>query len=151
MISLIEILVEIGLLRADFKHLKKTQQQQALTGNKTPLKKYLFQPTMIVFYALIGISIIVAILVVAGADKRSLKKTVTEMEEIKVSLNEWRKIFQRYPVSLEKLTEGKPLKKDWLTDEWGNNYNYKTTEDGMNYTISSFGPDRIPGNSDDIN
>jgi heme/copper-type cytochrome/quinol oxidase subunit 2 len=76
------------------------------------------------------------------------EETKEEMMNIKISLEEYKNRTGTYPENLYQLIEGRPLRKDWLKDEWGNTYRLKKTNE--NIIIISAGSDHIFGSEDDI-
>ena len=72
------------------------------------------------------------------------------MNKIKEAIEEWRTVYNSYPTELEEITRGRPLRKEWLTNEWKQPYAYKLSEKQKTFILRSSGPDQIFGNSDDI-
>jgi general secretion pathway protein G len=147
---LITILVETGILRADLKHHKRVKKREQEDGRKRSFLKYLLTPSMVAFYLLTGFALLVSAFIFSGDDKRKIKGTLIEMKEIEENVEDWKNFHGHYPSELSALTIGRPLRKEWLTDEWGQPYDYELSGKKKIFILKSSGPDKILGNSDDL-
>ena len=77
------------------------------------------------------------------------KNTKEEMNVIADQLDSYYFNFKRYPSDFEAYVRSKPIWSSWLTDSWGNKYNY-SLKDSVNYTLISAGEDITIGTADDI-
>jgi hypothetical protein len=111
---------------------------------KSFTRKLLFYPLIaIVFIALAAFAIDFA-----GQDYFKARSTEKEMTEMTEALNKYKYHTKKYPENLRQLVGNNPLKKDWLTDQWGNSYKYKVMPGGI--TLASFGKDGKENTDDDL-
>lgn len=80
--------------------------------------------------------------------KYNPERTREELIEIRLALESYKDVNGEYPKDLYKLIKGKPLRKDWLLDGWGNFYRLEKTGDNM--IITSAGNDGKFDTEDDI-
>ncbi len=112
-------------------------------------------------FTLIEIMVVVAILGVLVAlvgpqifgqqKEANVKATKVQIRSIEGALDLYRLKYNQYPETLESLVnppEGDPFMKNAPKDAWGNEFEYAGGADG--YKITSMGPDRKLGSSDDI-
>ncbi len=112
---------------------------------KKPLKVFIVAG----FVLIVVYSIYAAGFFIFMAGFRKDKHALTR-QEMKVVAHTLEKQFTKdgYPASLEKLVQGRPLRKLWLTDAWGTPYRYSAGKD--TFELVSAGTDRQFDTSDDI-
>ncbi len=146
---LIELLIDLGLLRADIKHWKKVKREEQIEGRKKNLKKYLFTPgTKVYGSALVIILLISTAILIHQHRVIYPKQAKGEIQQINRALINWKATYGQYPHSITELIGTKPLRKEWMLDRWGNPYVYIATPN--RYILLSKGPDGIFKTDDDI-
>jgi hypothetical protein len=78
------------------------------------------------------------------------KDTTKRMILTTQSLEKYKSNFGSYPTGLADLVGNDPLKKEWFRDYWGNEIDYKTTNNGLGYELRSPGEDGKSGSTDDV-
>jgi hypothetical protein len=104
-------------------------------------------------YPLIAIASIVIlgfIIEFIGQDYFKSRRTKKEMVEITEALNKYKYHLDNYPEDLDKLIGNNPLRREWLSDEWNQNYRYNVATDGQNFSLISQGKDSQERTSDDL-
>lgn len=149
--DILSILANLGLLRADFKHIKKVKKEESKDGKKRPIKKYLLQPSTKLIILLLILVVPFGFILGWINDKRLLNATQEEINAISNSIDNWYETYNSYPGSLEEIISGRPLREEWLNDEWANKYYYQVDTIKNTYLIISAGSDQKFGNEDDIN
>lgn len=148
--SIFSILVDIGLLSADWKHYNRIKKQEKKDGIKRPFRKYLLQPTMVGFYIVLIITSLLYFLGLIHGQSRYTTQTESEMVTIETALDEWKEVYGTFPALLQELTQSRPLRIEWLTDKWNRPYNYSIKDNGQKFQLISAGSDGIFGNKDDL-
>lgn len=147
--SIIELLIDLGLLRADFKHWKKVKKEEEDEGRKKPFKKFFLAPGTIVYGSVVLIIIGICAAFLFFQHKVTYpKQNLEEMAQIENALKSWKTAYGQYPHSILELTKSKPLRKEWLTDRWKRKYYYSVK--GNSYVLISAGPDGKYKTPDDI-
>ncbi len=77
-------------------------------------------------------------------------KTSAELIEIRNALYLYKEGFGIYPNRLVELAKSRPLREVWLTDAWGNAYQYNLNENNTSFKLISAGYDGKLGTTDDI-
>jgi general secretion pathway protein G len=105
---------------------------------------------IMVVMAIIGLIGVVVAVNVGGSQKEAeIMATHTLVgSTIPGALDAYRATRREYPESLEVLVELKRLRKNQLVDAWLRPLSYEVTSDG--FRLCSGGPDKQPGNNDDI-
>lgn len=78
------------------------------------------------------------------------KATQVEGSKIVRALEDFRGNYNQYPENLHKLLDGRPMRKGWLTDSWGQSYIYTLSDKGDTCKLTSKGKDRVLDTDDDI-
>lgn len=112
--SILTLLIELGILGADIRHEHKVRQQERREGKKRPFSKYLLQPSILAGLIIFGLLLLSAPLLLGSMSEKRRQNTIEEMNEIKATLEEWRKVYHSYPTELKEITRGRPLRKAWL-------------------------------------
>lgn len=88
-------------------------------------------------------------------DSSKIKTAQAQIQIFETALDTYRLDVGGFPNSLSELRnsenpqwDGPYLKKDVPNDPWGNSYEYKLTNNGSGYLITSFGQDGQPGGED---
>ena len=152
MIELIlSTLAEFGLIREDYKHRKRISKKEKEDGVKRPIQKYFLQPSSIMVISLLLVGSISAFLFF-GYQRTSIypDKTEKEIAEISERMENWNEKFGKYPTDLNELIGNSPLRQDWKKDAWNREYEFKVTENGQRFLITSAGSDGKFKTEDDI-
>jgi general secretion pathway protein G len=146
---ILEILIDIGLLGADYKHRRKIRKKEKEDGVKRSAQKYWLQPSIIVNVLVFAIIIVILMVAIWYKDTFTFaKNTRKEMAEICDRAEEWKKTFGAYPTNLQELIGNNPLRQTWKLDDWNTPYRYKRLEHGI--LIVSAGSDKTFDTKDDI-
>ena len=70
-----------------------------------------------------------------------------ELESLEAAIEARHQEVGTYPASLAELSG---LDQDALTDSWGSPSRYSVAADGASFTLTSNGPDKLPGTGDDL-
>lgn len=100
--------------------------------------------------ALILVMVVTALAYYLGKSYWQGRNTQTEINQISQALEQYRSQSNGYPEKLEILIGNNPLKRDWETDGWGNNYAYEVAPDKQKFSLVSKGKDGMLRTSDDI-
>ncbi|MDO6471857.1 type II secretion system protein GspG [Maribacter sp. 1_MG-2023] len=152
MIELIlSTLAEFGLIHEDYKHRKRISKKEKEDGVKRPIQKYFLQPSSIMVISLLLVGSISAFLFF-GYQRTSIypDKTEKEIAEISERMENWNEKFGKYPTDLNELIGNSPLRQDWKKDAWNREYEFKVTENGQRFLITSAGSDGKFKTEDDI-
>jgi general secretion pathway protein G len=105
---------------------------------------------IMVVMAIIGlIGVVVATNVGASQKDAEVMATQTLVQStVPGALDAYRATRREYPESLEMLVELKRLRKNQLVDSWFKPLSYEVN--GDEYRLCSGGPDKMPGNADDL-
>ncbi|MCG2420554.1 type II secretion system protein GspG [Aequorivita sp. F47161] len=152
MIELIlSTLAEFGLIREDYKHQKRITKKEKEDGIKRPIQKYFMQPSALMFISVLVIGSLSAILFFTYQRKSVFpKKTKNEISEMSDRMENWNKNLGKYPTELNELIGNSPLRQGWKKDAWNREYEFKITENGQGFLITSAGSDGKFGTEDDI-
>ena len=152
MIELIlSTLAEFGLIREDYKHQKRITKKEKEDGIKRPIQKYFMQPSALMFISVLVIGSLSAILFFTYQRKSVFpKKTKNEISEMSDRIENWNKNLGKYPTELNELIGNSPLRQGWKKDAWNREYEFKITENGQGFLITSAGSDGKFGTEDDI-
>jgi len=152
MIELIlSTLAEFGLIREDYKHQKRITKKEKEDGIKRPIQKYFMQPSALMFICVLVIGSLSAILFFTYQRKSVFpKKTKNEISEMSDRMENWNKNLGKYPTELNELIGNSPLRQGWKKDAWNREYEFKITENGQGFLITSAGSDGKFGTEDDI-
>lgn len=149
--TILVILVDFGLIREDYLHQKRVSKKEKHDGKKRPIQKYLFQPSLIIFYILILLTGIgSALFSIYHRTTIIPKNTQNEILEISERIENYKETLGYYPKELNDLIRNNPLRQKWKTDCWNRPYSYIVTGNGNNFLITSLGPDGKLGTKDDI-
>lgn len=148
---ILELLAELGLIREDIKHQKRTSKKEKEDGIKRPFQKYLLQPSAIMLIAVLAIGSLSAILFFTYQRTSVFpEKTEKEISEISERMENWNEKFGKYPTDLNELIGSSPLRQDWKKDAWNREYKFTITENGKGFLITSAGSDGKFKTEDDI-
>ncbi|MEA1787730.1 type II secretion system protein GspG [Arenibacter sp. GZD96] len=152
MIELIlSTLAEFGLIRVDYKHKKRISKKEKEDGIKRPIQKYFMQPSALMLIAVLVIGSLSAILFFTYQRTSVFpEKTEKEISEISERMESWNKKFGKYPMDLNELIGNSPLRQEWNKDAWNREYEFKITENGKGFLITSAGSDGKFKTEDDI-
>jgi hypothetical protein len=148
---ILSTLAEFGLIREDYKHRKRISKKEKEDGVKRPIQKYFLQPSSIMVISLLVVGSISAFLFF-GYQRTSIypDKTEKEIAEISERMENWNEKFGKYPTDLNELIGNSPLRQGWKKDAWNREYNFKVTENGKGFLITSAGSDGKFKTEDDI-
>lgn len=148
---ILEILVNFGLIREDYKHHKKISKKEKADGKKRPFQRYFLQPSSIMVISVLVIGIISSFLFFSY-QRISIfpKKTKKEIKEITERMENWKEKFGTYPTDLNELIGNNPMRQEWKTDSWNRPYQYSVTESRIGFLIISAGSDGKFETEDDI-
>ena len=144
---LLTLMVDFGLISADYKHKKSLENEEKKVGRRKPLKRFFGQPTLIVFFIPIFLTATISIIYFNYKDRVSnVRDTKLEMSQILTRIQSYEsKKLQIY--SIDTLIKGRPLLITWKTDSWGTAYRLVKNKD---ISIHSAGRDKTFGTSDDL-
>lgn len=150
MIELIlSILMELGLIREDYKHQKRIKKKEKKDGIKRPVQKYLLQPSTLVYIAaLVIVSLCAFLFFTHQRTSVFLKETEKEISEMSDRMESWNERFGQYPMDLNELIGNSPIQQKWKKDAWNQAYKYTLSEKG--FSIISAGFDGKFETEDDI-
>jgi len=148
---ILEILVNFGLIREDYKHHKKISKKEKADGQKRPFQRYFLQPSSIMVLSVLIIGSLSAF-IFFSYQRMSLypDKTEKEIAEMSERMENWNKKFGKYPKDLNELIGNSPLRQDWKKDTWNREYEFTISENGKAFLITSAGPDGKFHTEDDI-
>ncbi|HLT53137.1 MAG TPA: type II secretion system protein GspG [Flavobacteriaceae bacterium] len=146
---ILSTLAEIGLIREDYKHLKRIRKKEKEDGIKRPIQKYLLRPSSIMVLSVLIICSLSAFLFFTY-QRTSIfpEKTKEEIADIRDRIMKWHERFGKYPTDLNELIGNSPIKQKWKRDSWNRPYLYTVKENG--FLIVSAGLDGQFGTKDDI-
>ena len=152
MIELIlSTLAEFGLIREDYKHRKGISKKEKEDGTKSPIGKYLLQPSSIILVTVLVVGSISAFLLFryqrTSIFPERTKKEIAEMTE---RMEKWNEKFGKYPTDLNEFIGNNPMRNEWKKDSWNRPYQYSVTENGKGFLIVSAGSDGKFKTKDDI-
>ncbi|MDY8135424.1 type II secretion system protein GspG [Aquimarina sp. 2201CG5-10] len=152
MIELIlELLVDIGFISADYKHRKRVRKKEEKDGIKRTFQKHLLQPSVIVMVSIIIIGIIAGVVFLTYQKLVTYpKRTEKEISKISEKIEGWNEKYGYYPVDLNELIGKNPLRQDWKTDAWNQPYKYIVAVKGDEFSLISAGSDGNFNTEDDI-
>jgi len=148
---ILEILVNFGLIREDYKHHKKISKKEKADGKKRPFHRYFLQPSSIMVISVLVIGTLSAFLFFTY-QRTSIfpKKTEKEISEITQRMEKWKEKFGKYPTDLNELIGNNPMRQEWKTDSWNRPYQYSVSKNGIGFQIVSAGADGKFETKDDI-
>jgi general secretion pathway protein G len=148
---ILSTLAEFGLIREDYKHRKRISKKEKEDGTKRPFQKYFLQPSSIMVIIFLIVGSISAILFF-GYQRTSIypDKTKKEIAEISERMENWNKKLGKYPTKLNELIGNNPLRQGWKKDAWNREYEFRITENGQGFLITSAGSDGKFHSEDDI-
>ncbi|MEG3659435.1 type II secretion system protein GspG [Arenibacter palladensis] len=152
MIELIlSTLAEFGLIREDYKHRKRISKKEKEDGTKRPVQKYFLQPSLILVISFLIVGSLSAFLFFTY-QRTSIypDKTEKEIAEMTKRMESWNEKYGKYPTDLNELIGNSPLRQDWKKDAWNREYEFKVTENGQGFLITSAGSDGKFNTEDDI-
>ncbi len=152
MIQLIlEILSDFGLDYVDYKHRKRVSKKEKEDGIKRTIRKYFFQPSFLMAIVILAI-ISLSSFLFFSYQRKSIYPDKTKKEIAKMSdrMKNWNEKFGKYPMDLNELIGNNPLRQDWKKDAWNREYEFKITENGQGFLITSAGLDGKFKTEDDI-
>lgn len=146
---ILEILVNFGLIRDDYKHQNKITKKEKADGKRRPFQKYFLQPSSILLISCLIIGSITAFLFFSYQRTSVFpEKTRQEIMEISDRMEKWKEKFGKYPTDLNELIGNRPIRQDWENDSWNRPYQYSVTKD--KFLIVSAGSDGKFETDDDI-
>ncbi len=86
----------------------------------------------------------------ASAFRSTTSSSRLHGNEIRRAILTYHQTQGTYPESIASLTVGRPLRRTWLTDPWGEPYVYAVKDDSSGFVLFSKGPDEKPATGDDI-
>jgi len=144
-------LADFGLIREDYKHRKRISKKEKEDGIKRPTQKYFFQPSTIIVISVLIIGSISAFLFFTYQRTTVFhEKTEKEISEMSKRMENWNETIGHYPTELNKLIGNSPMRQSWKKDAWNREYEFKITENGESFLITSAGLDGEFGTKDDI-
>ena len=148
---ILEILVNFGLIREDYKHHKKISKKEEVDGKKRPFQRYFLQPSSIMVISVLVIGTLSAFIFFTY-QRTSIfpEKTEKEIKEITQRMEKWKEKFGKYPIDLNELIGNNPMRQEWKTDSWNRPYQYSVSENGIGFLIVSAGADGKFETKDDI-
>jgi hypothetical protein len=147
----IESLIDLGLIRADYKKKRQVKKQNKELKEKGIKKKYILYPSAKVTLIVVGIILPIWIgILILRAKNIKINKTKYEMNEISETLKNYKSETGVFPENLNDLIGNRPLRKTWTKDAWGKDYNYYKYADGTGYKLTSSGKDKKFGTKDDL-
>ncbi len=147
---IVSILVELGLIREDWKHRKRIKQKEDKDGKQRPFQKYMLQPSVLSIVLFFGIMSVITVLYFEYQARVVYPKiTVKEISQIREGIEDWHDAYGSYPLTLEELIGNHPMQQSWKDDAWHRPYRY-LLEDGTKVVIVSAGPDGQFNTKDDI-
>ena len=147
----LEILVNFGLLREDYKHQRKISKREKADGKKRSFQKYFLQPSSIMIMSALIIGTISAFLFFRYQRTTIFpKKTAKEIADISARLENWKENLGNYPTDLNELIGNSPIRQEWKTDSWNRPYQYTVNKNGVGFLIVSAGLDGKFRTEDDI-
>jgi len=152
MIELIlSTLAEFGLIREDYKHRKRISKKEKEDGTKRPVQKYFLQPSLILVISFLIVGSLSTFLFFTY-QRTSIypDKTEKEIAEMTKRMESWNEKYGKYPTDLNELIGNSPLRQDWKKDSWNREYEFKVTENGQGFLITSAGSDGKFNTEDDI-
>ena len=148
---ILSTLAEFGLIREDYKHRKRISEKEKEDGTKRPIQKYFLQPSSIMVISFLIVGSLSAFLFFTY-QRTSIypDKTEKEIAEMTERMESWNEKSGKYPTDLNELIGNSPLRQDWKKDAWNREYEFKVTENGQGYLITSAGSDGKFNTEDDI-
>ncbi len=152
MIELIlEALVDLGLIREDYKHHKKITKKEKEDGKKRPFQRYLLQPsTLVVMTILILGSISIVTFFIYQHTSIYPENTKKELFEMTEWVEKYKDKLGEYPRNLKEVIGNNPTRQHWNTDSWNRPYKYVVLNLGKDFLLLSAGPDGEFETEDDI-
>jgi len=144
------IIGEVLFWIEDFRFWKKKRARRKFEKENNLPKKIMIHPaikvlglglTIIFFLRIIGLSYF------SDYGKKKTSRTIAEIEFI---LEKEKKEIGSYPEKLSAIIRKNPLRKNLMTDYWGNNFFYEQREKGLSYFLVSKGKGGILNTKDDI-
>ncbi|TXE08091.1 hypothetical protein FUA26_12205 [Seonamhaeicola algicola] len=147
--GILEIIADFWLQISDYNHKKKVIKKEQEDGKKRSFEKYFLQPSAKTLY----VSIVVfglAFYLFFTYQKRVAypNKTKKEIIEITTWIYNWHNNYNRYPKDLKEAFGNDPIKQQWFTDAWKNQYKYKVIN--KDFVVLSAGNDGVFNTDDDI-
>lgn len=148
---IVEILIDVGLIRSDYKHHRSVERKEKEDGKKRTFQKYFLKPSVIVILStfLIGITLI-SLYNLYQTIYILPKKTQREISEIADSIENWKEKYGSFPKDFETLISNHPMRQDWYNDAWDRPYIYEIDMNSESFKIKSSGRDGIFNTEDDI-
>ncbi len=107
-------------------------------------------PTDIIILSLIVISFLAAsILFIMDTFPLKQKRTIKEMKAIKEAMLNYKHNMNEYPADLVEIIGSNPVRKEWFTDAWANDYVLDLKKEN-NIQLMSKGKDGKLHTNDDI-
>ena len=148
---ILSTLAEFGLIREDYKHHKKITKKEKEDGIKRPFQRYFLQPSSLMIITILIVGSITAFLFFSYQKAFVYpEKTEKEISQISHRMENWKENLGQYPTELNELIGNSPLRQDWKKDAWNRKYEFKITENGEKFLITSAGSDGKFGTDDDI-
>ena len=147
MIDIVAFFLEIYL---DIKHWIKVKKRRKFEEKNNLPKRIMLHPLNKVSLVVFIIAIPFIILKLNHLKKQSLRTTHHKIDEIKLLLEAEKKQLGFYPKELKDIIRNNPLRKNLTLDGWKNEFVYIISKDSLNYTLISFGKDKVYNTSDDI-
>lgn len=144
---LLTILIDFGLISADYKHKKSIEIEEKEEGKRKPFKKFFGQPTFIVIFISIFLPATISIIYFSYKDRvLNVRDTEHEMAQILTRIHSYESKNLQIP-SIDTLINSRPLLKTWKTDSWGTAYRLVRSN---GFSVHSAGRDKKFGTSDDL-
>jgi len=149
--TILELFVDLGLLREDYKHHKKITKKEKEDGRKRHFQRYFLQPSSVLVIAILLIGSISAIIFFTY-QRTSIypEKTKKELLEMTSWIEKRKEKFGKYPEDLNEMIGNNPIRKHWANDAWGRPYKYVITNEGKEYLLISAGSDGKFETEDDL-
>ncbi|MHA7943908.1 type II secretion system protein GspG [Formosa sp. 3Alg 14/1] len=109
------------------------------------------QPSALILIAVLVIGSLSAILFFTYQSTSVFpEKTKKEISAMSERMKNWNENLGQYPADLNELIGHSPLRQDWKKDAWNREYEFKITENGKGFLITSAGLDGKFQTEDDI-
>lgn len=148
---LLEGFLEIYLFFVDYKFWKKKKAQRKYEKEHGLPKQLMIYPSDKIYLRagllLLILAIPVWFLFSINKNQKAITKQMMQIHEL---LKAEKKQFNIYPKQLNTIIRNNPLHRDLTLDVWDNAFYYVVTEDGLNYSLVSKGPDGILNTEDDV-
>jgi general secretion pathway protein G len=148
---LADFIAFILALYLDIKHWFKVKKRRRFEKENNLPKSFVWHPMtmpLLLFFTIFTVSF--SIVSYSYLKDKSIIKTDEKLDLIITILESEKRQSGYYPKELKSIIRNNPLRKNIILDGWNNEFVYTLSKDSLNYTLISFGKDRKPSTSDDI-